>query len=97
MTPPPRNPIAVTTPAAIRDASTLMLSYASTSKKPYLETIIIRLDARATMICVLIPAFFSLLSRSIPIIAPQSTAARSRNTYSASRLNMQLIYTVFRL
>ena len=73
---------ALTTPAAIREASTLIPSTERTSAKPYLETIIIREEASATTICVLIPALFCRISLSIPISAPKTTAARRRRNKS---------------
>ena len=79
MTPAPRKPMAETTLAAIREASTEIPSTERTSKNPYFDTIIIKAEAIATIMWVLTPALFCLLSLSAPIREPQIIAATRRN------------------
>ena len=77
ITPAPRNPTPLTTCAAIREASA---SYPS--KKPYLETTIIRAAPSATMAWVRIPADLFRFLRSFPIKRPRKAAINIRSRYS---------------
>ena len=86
MAPAPRKPIAVTTPATILDASSDIPSYPTTSKKPYFETAIMSAEEIATRIWVSIPAFFALLSLSIPMSDPHIAAMTIRMMLSDSPL-----------
>ena len=66
---------------AMRLASALRKECPCRSKKPYLDTIIIKAEPSATIRCVRIPASFNRLRRSIPIIKPQIPAKKIRRTY----------------
>ena len=56
------------------------------TKNPYLETTIISADEIATKIWVRTPAFFALLSLSIPIREPQTAAIIMRMMHSGSNV-----------
>ena len=77
--PAPRKPMPATTLDATRETSALKNSVrGETSKKPYLETSIIRAAPMQTMRWVRMPASFRRLVRSMPMHRPQQEARISR-------------------
>ena len=78
MVPAPRNPIPLTTWAAMRDGSNPTCSLLSTSANPQNETIINRAEPTHTSICVRSPATQFSRSRSMPTILPNTAATTNR-------------------
>ena len=96
MMPAPRKPMPATTLDATRETSALKNSArVETSKKPYLETSIIRAAPMQTMRWVRIPASLRRLVRSMPMAKPQTEASSSRTTQTIWNSNEDICCTVF--